>query len=588
MLFGPIFRWEIVAAGRRGRYFILRVLYALILLLVLWVTYSSSTAYSRFGAGQDGVSISQMAFAAAAFFNSFSWVQLLGIIAVAPAMAVGAIASERERRTIEYLFATDRSNAEIVFGKTLARLLLVLKFVLVSMPLLFLFRLLGGIPADLVTSSALIAGSTALVVTTLSVCVSVWAPKSRDAATRVYRILAALLIVPPIATTFVEIAGRGSGWQTWLRPLLGFLNGLNPLVVLGSSMSGFYAMGAGFNFEPIVRMGAWHLGLSLVLVAISTAAVRRVQLREGSKSPATAKRRPGRLMPLPRWRPQVSDNAMLWKEAFAPTSRTKLGWAAGAANVVVVVAALAGVLYSFATALTGLDRWSREGYFIFAAFFTGTIGVGLLLLLAARGAGLVTIEKERDCWVSLLSTPLTGREIMTGKLLGNLYAMRWGLLLLAVAWVCGIILDVRYLFVSAAMAAAFVLCAWFVTDVALAYSLRSNTTLRALGFSLATTLFIGGGYLMCCCPILAIGRVDDDSMAVGLAPCMPFLFTAPSVAFAEGDLTGSGPPIIAWGIGVVGYLIASLMLLAYMSSNFDALVGRTVVESERRSAPADA
>jgi len=279
---------------------------------------------------------------------------------------------------------------------------------------------------------------------------------------------------------------------------------------------------------------------------------------------------------------------MLWKEAFAPTSRTKLGWAAGIANVIVVVAALAGVLYSFVTALIGFDHWSREGYFIFAAFFTGTIGVGLLLLLAARGAGLVTIEKERDCWTSLLSTPLTGREIMTSKLLGNLYAMRWGLVLLTVAWACGIVLDIRYLFVAAVMAVAFLLCAWFVTEVALVYSLRSNTTLRALGFSLATTLFIGGGYLMCCCPILAIGRVNDDSMAIGFAPCMPFLITAPSILFAEGDLSSSGPPIVAWGIGVIGYFIASLMLLAYLSTNFDALVGRTVVEAQLRSMPANA
>ena len=42
-----------------------------------------------------------------AFFLSFSWLQILLILLVGPAMAVGTIATERERRTIEYLFVTD-------------------------------------------------------------------------------------------------------------------------------------------------------------------------------------------------------------------------------------------------------------------------------------------------------------------------------------------------------------------------------------------------------------------------------------------------------------------------------------------------
>ena len=43
---------------------------------------------------------------------------------------------------------------------------------------------------------------------------------------------------------------------------------------------------------------------------------------------------------------------------------------------------------------------------------TVVLGTGFMLLLAGRAAGLVTIEKERDCWISLLSTPMTGGEIM--------------------------------------------------------------------------------------------------------------------------------------------------------------------------------
>src|SRR5262245_15114859 len=114
MLAGPIFRVEMVTAARRDRYFWLRVLYGAIILFVLWATYINvDLSATRAGQAGEGPSISERAEAAAMFFFAFSWVQLLGLLAVAPAMAVGTIATERERRTIEYLFATDLSNTEI-------------------------------------------------------------------------------------------------------------------------------------------------------------------------------------------------------------------------------------------------------------------------------------------------------------------------------------------------------------------------------------------------------------------------------------------------------------------------------------------
>src|SRR5687768_16006339 len=125
MLFGPIFQVELVTAARQRRQFVLRVFYAAIILFVLWASYSSMAAYNRALNQGGAISISNLAETATTFFVAFTWVQLLGILAIAPVMAVGTIASERERRTIEYLFATDLSNFEIVVGKTFARLVVV-------------------------------------------------------------------------------------------------------------------------------------------------------------------------------------------------------------------------------------------------------------------------------------------------------------------------------------------------------------------------------------------------------------------------------------------------------------------------------
>jgi ABC-type transport system involved in multi-copper enzyme maturation permease subunit len=572
MLPGPIFKVEIVAAARRRRYFLMRVVFAALILCVLWATFASaSAAYSRYGS--DGrLSISQAAAMATNFFVAFTWMQLIGMLAVAPAMAVGTIAAERERRTIEYLFVTDLSNLEIVLGKTFARLLLIGQLALVSLPILFLFRLLGGIPADLLAASFLIAGSTALLVTAISVCVSVWSKRSRDATIRVYAVIAALLFVPLIALAMLGWQfSQYAWWQDYAEPALQFLVDLNPLAALGKSMPSIYAAGAGFDFRPVLKMFAWHAGLSMALVALATLAVRRVHLRESSRGSTEGSPSRIRRPLLPRWRPALGDRPVLWKEAFAASAKTKLGVAGALASAAIVITALALVLFMFFTALS--RRYGGPGfvYYEFLSGFTAPVGAGLLLLLAARASSLVTLEKERDCWISLISTPLDGRDIVGGKWLGNLYAVRWGFMVLFLAWLLGVVLDVRYLAIVALSTLTFVVIAAFVTALGIYFSLRSTTSLRAMGLTLASTLFLGGGYLMCCCP-LATGLGGGDVMALAMAPCMPFLLLAPSLLIHE---PSEWAVVAAYCLGMIGYTAALVFMLRAMTANFDALAGRT-------------
>ena len=65
-----------------------------------------------------------------AFFATFGVMQLLAVLLIGPALAAGTIAQERERRTMEYLYATPLSNLEIVIGKLGGRVLQILYFVL--------------------------------------------------------------------------------------------------------------------------------------------------------------------------------------------------------------------------------------------------------------------------------------------------------------------------------------------------------------------------------------------------------------------------------------------------------------------------
>ncbi len=585
MLFGPIFQVELVTAARQRRQYLLRVLYAAIILFVLWVSYSSVSQLNRSVSGGNEVSISDLANTATTFFYAFTWVQVLGIVAIAPVMAVGTIATERERRTIEYLFATDLSNFEIVVGKTFARLVIVGQLVLVSLPILFIFRLLGGIPADLLAASFLIAGSTALVLTSLSVCISVWSPRSRDAVMRVYRVLAVVIVIPlmlwPLLIVIQAQQLGGTWWAAAFADGLEFCWSVNPIAVLARSMPGVVAAGAGFDFAPVLTMAAWHLAFSVGLVALATTAVRRVHLRDASRGEGSAAKKDHagpRWYDRYRWRPQLGDNAMLWKEAFAPTAKVRLGFLGVAANAVVVVIALGLTGYFFWLAIFNDYLFDHESFFAFAAVETLVLGVCFMLLLAARAAGLVTIEKERDCWISLLSTPLTGGEIMRAKTLGNLYAARWGYLLVLITWLLASVLEPRYLLLIPLLTFSFFLCTLFVTNVGLEYSLASSTSLRAMGATLATVFFIGGGYFFCGCACFAASGSEPDKVVfLGFAPLLPYIISAPSWLFLMGTKDGDWNQFCtAYALGSIGYISVNVIMAVDLSRRFDARAGRTV------------
>src|SRR5688572_21378571 len=194
MLAGPIFSLETVTSARRPRYFVVRVLYAIALLVALCSVYSMWSTFER------DLSYRDFAEFGAAFFNSFAALQLLIVVGLGPGLVAGTIAQERERRTIEYLFATDLSNSEIVLGKLAARLLLLFYLVLVGLPILSIAMLLGGISPTRLALVFLMTASSMLMITGLSMAVSVWTPRARDAITRTYLLVLALLVLPPLAT----------------------------------------------------------------------------------------------------------------------------------------------------------------------------------------------------------------------------------------------------------------------------------------------------------------------------------------------------------------------------------------------------
>lgn len=144
-IFGPVLYYEIVRVGRRGRVFLLRSVYALfIFLLLVWIWISWGREYaSRTDQTRD------LARLAETFFFTFAIIQFFCVLLLTPGYVAGCIADDKERRTLEFLLATDLANREIVFGKLVARIGNLLLFLLTGLPVLSLIQFFGGIDPTL-------------------------------------------------------------------------------------------------------------------------------------------------------------------------------------------------------------------------------------------------------------------------------------------------------------------------------------------------------------------------------------------------------------------------------------------------------
>ena len=189
---GPVAFYDFLRATRRARYYLVRTLYAFTLLgLLSWVYFVWTASYGA----TTTVSASEAASFANSFFSVFMSVQFLVLTLVTPAYVAGAVAEEKERKTLEFLLATDLRNREIVLGKLASRLLNLTLLLLTGLPILSFLQFLGGVDPMLVLAGF---GATLLTVASLaglSVYNSTLSRRARDAIVLTYLMMAAYLVL---------------------------------------------------------------------------------------------------------------------------------------------------------------------------------------------------------------------------------------------------------------------------------------------------------------------------------------------------------------------------------------------------------
>jgi ABC-type transport system involved in multi-copper enzyme maturation permease subunit len=494
---GPVFTCDLVRNTRRGRYFLIRTLYGLLLLLVLWQVWAAHFWYRP-----GPVTTSEITAFAESFFATFLVVQFVLITLLTPAYTAGAITDEKERRTLEFILTTDLRDREIVLGKLGARLLNLAFLLLVGLPILGLLQLLGGIDPGLVVAGFASTAVTMVSMAGVSILCSVLFRKSRDAIVLAYLAILAYFIAAGLALllhgTPLAAFPSTAGWQSpvTVGDLVDWFNSGNPFFAL-SRVFRTFATGT-LDAELPVILGGYLLFHSLAALGCCAAAVllvRRRALREGSGRRDAVR---------PRSVPPVTDQPMLWKERYVEAG-LRLHWIGWAVVVLLVGASFVPFVLILGTAsgsffTESVNIWVRT---------VGTMVTCLLLLgVAVRAAHSVSGERERHTLDELLTTPLETEDILYAKWYGSVWSLRGGWFWLGGIYGLGVLTGGLNILALPLLFVAWGVYACFVASLGLWFSTVCRTSLRAAVCTVFTLLGLWGGHWllwMCCGPVIFMG-----------------------------------------------------------------------------------
>jgi ABC-type transport system involved in multi-copper enzyme maturation permease subunit len=601
---GPVLFYDLVRSARRSRYVLVRCLYAGILTVLLAWVYLFFWLSAR-----DGhIPANRMANFAEGFFYMFMAVQFAAVVILTPGYVAGAIAEEKDRKTLEFILTTELSNREIVLGKVLARLANLTLLLLTGLPILAAIQFLGGVDPNLVLAGFAATLATMVSLAAVGTLNSVYNRKPRDAIALTYVAYATYLL---------------GGFSELVRPYLPIGSGpIDPVVLLDGFNAGNIVTALGhlaWNVNALdvqlpARLGAYLLfhGLVTVVCAVwATARIRAIALKE---TYARVKKLPliWRLF----GRPAVGRHPMLWKELFADPG-LRFNWlgrllvgllvAASFVPVIFIVAHFVDMLLNprnIGNIPTWTDDWSNPWFHLGMSMnvWERTVGVGanclILLAVATRTAGSITGERERKTLDELLTTPLSGHAIVFAKWLGSILSVRWAWLWLGLIWGLGLITGGLHPLALVPLLLTWVIHAAVMAGVGLWFSVVCRSTLRATLWTLGTVVAISVGHwlvMMLCVylPLEAISAHPSDfqwlmKLEAGLTP--PFVTGV--ISFWKRDLEprflNSGDTLEMVGVSVIGtifWVVAAVLLYLAATTAFRVVTGRERYRGFRRAAP---
>lgn len=524
-LFGPVLFYDMVRTARRSRYVIIRTLILALLVAVLFLVWFTYYVERHLDDRQRASRLAET------FFEWYTIVQLIIVTLLTPAYVAGAVSEEKDRKTLEFLLATDLHNREIILSKFCSRVANLLLIVMAGLPLLSALQFLGGIDPNLVLMGFAVTALSVVGLGSVSILHSVLSKRPIDSIFLTYLFIFAYFAL----ATFLWGLQQSGIWQgvnfwPWitglltdqpvplselLDPLASALNAGNPLVVIFQiGRAGAIGSLSATLPQLLWEYALFHITLSVLCLGWSIFRVRAAALKQSMG--AVKERRIDR--------PPVGELPMLWKE-LQVEGGIRLHWLAWIVLIVLVLLTVGTGLWVIAYFTLPFlfdgrhQSWSdlAEAMNIWVRF-SGT-GVGCLTILWTAVAGSLSLIKERDnqTFDALITTPLRSDTILFAKFLGSLGSARMGLV-----WFGTILLLALFTGGLNILALPLVLGAWlvyasFFALLGLWFSMVARSKLVATCATIGATLLLSVGHWliwMCCMPLIILleprGRGPSD------------------------------------------------------------------------------
>jgi len=516
-VFGPVLYYDIVRQARRGRFIVMRILYCCSLVGVLFVMAWIELPTVRYTTGVDlGTAFAKK------YFEFFLALQFGITVVLTPAFVAGAIADERERHTLQFMFATDLLNREIVLSKFGSRLANFSLMVMAGLPILSCLQFLGSVDPNLVVAGFVITALTAVGEAGVSILFSVLCKNARNAIISTYG--AGVLYYAVSLLLWEGGITMGTIWsplsfagQTTIGDVAAWFINTGNVIYVFQEVRNTAAAGTLAIDLPILvgDYAGFHAFLALVGTGLAIVCLRQPALaRMGVGGLLFSKRHVGR-------RPAVYNSPMIWKELYCEglVKSTAARCTIYASILAVTIAPLKFVIDRHVSLVGSsfiepMNQWTHHY----------NLGVGFLTLVAigTHAGGSIARERRQGTWESLMTTPLTSSAIFRAKWCGSIFNARWGILWLLLIWTIGIVSGGMRFRDLSIVAAAWLLYATCCASLGLFISASAKSPFRAMAGAFIGTVAVGFGHWLCwlCC--------------LGLVPYLPALTGFPLAEFQGG------------------------------------------------------
>ena len=509
-LAGPILVKELRVASRRRRTYVLRFVYLAALTAFVawaWVSefrwWSMPTAYDV----QKVSLIGQWITARIILF------QFIALPALTMLCLSTSITEEIQRRTLATLMTTPVSAFRIVLGKLLGQLLQVVLLLAISLPLMVVMRVFGGVPWEAVVIGLEVTLTTCIFVGALTLLVSTFFRRAYVAV-----LVTVLVFLTAWGAHVLLMKSWASVHGVVLINLPGDLIIGGGSIPLDSERDLFAQLAMGLSPFPWIQsivpdptlmrtlpppgllpwLALYHaaaiLAFSLLLLAWCARRVRRVGLRLAT----------GELRPASRWERAMQPQLWRARRAAVPLQRVKgspILWRErrvrfGPSRLAAVVAwaiLCSGIVIADFFAVYGA-YWYLAGELALDLFVGYCLALWAVTVLAAtiQPAAAFAAEREAQTLPLLLSTPLSAGDIVVDKALGALWrsAPVWGLLMAHV----GVFVIFRLVHPIILLLMGFVVAGTlvFTTGAGLLVSAYARRTAAAMASNFTVVLLVLG------------------------------------------------------------------------------------------------